>query len=322
MSRENRKRLLQLVILLVGLAAIAFAVVKTVNDTQEHVMPSPASIVVAGGFAIVAVLASARAWVALFSDLVPTREDRAVLRGTLYLAQLTKYLPVGGVAQAASQVTLARSVGVPLKRSTVAVPVSAIGAIAGAATLGAGLVFDTNLSGWVRLLALAGLSSVLLLRRQFMARALDLARRFVRRIPESDQLPTQSDIFMFYGWTTLTTAALCTGYSAMVYSLDPHVNPYTVFCAFAMSWVIGFIAVPIPAGVGIREVVLVALIPGVGTAPILAASLVLRLLSITAELLGFGVNRLVTMRHRMRAVDGGSRAPVDAAPPPEGRTAV
>ena len=44
MSRENRKRLLQLVILLVGLAAIAFAVVKTVNDTQEHVMPSPASI--------------------------------------------------------------------------------------------------------------------------------------------------------------------------------------------------------------------------------------------------------------------------------------
>ena len=52
--------------------------------------------------ALVAIVASARAWVALFSDLVDSRASRSVLRGTFYLSQLTKYLPVGGVAQAAS----------------------------------------------------------------------------------------------------------------------------------------------------------------------------------------------------------------------------
>jgi glycosyltransferase 2 family protein len=74
------------------------------------------------------------------------------------------------------------------------------------------------------------------------------------------------------------------------------VNPFVVFSAFAAGWVIGFVVVPIPAGVGIREAVLVALLPGVGTAPLLAASLALRLLSIGTKLLSIAGNRLVSRR--------------------------
>lgn len=298
-SRVNRRRLIQLLLLVVGLVAIAFAVKETVGDAKEHVMPSAAAIVVGAGFAIVATAASARGWVALFSDLVSSRADRAALRGTVYLAQLTKYLPVGGVAQAASQVGLARSVGVPLKRATVAFPVSAVGAVAGAATLGAGVVFASDLPVWVRALAVLGaVLCVLLLQRGPMGYVLDLARRFVHRVPGADQLPTQTDIYMFYGWAMVTTGSLGIAYALLLHSLVPNVNPFIVFCAFAVSWVIGFVAVPIPAGVGVREAVLVALIPGVGAAPLLAASLVLRLLQIGAELLAVSVNRVVTMRHR------------------------
>ena len=298
-----RRRLLQTAILVVGLVAIAFAVSETVKDAKEQVLPSPGALAVAAALALVAIVASARAWVALFSDLVDSRASRSVLRGTFYLSQLTKYLPVGGVSQAASQLGLARSVGVPLKRAAVAFPVSAVGAVVAAATLGSGLVLDSALPAWTRTLTLLGLASLVLLRRGLMARVLDLARRFIRRVPGSDQLPTQADIFVFYGWALVTLGALCAAYTVLLRSLTTAANPFVVFSAFAVSWVIGFLVVPIPAGVGIREAVLVALLPGVGAAPLLAASLALRLLTIATELLAISGNRIVGRRYAQRPLD-------------------
>ena len=289
----KRRHLFQALLLLGGLIGIALAVRSTVGDTHEHVMPSPAALAVSGVFAVVAITASARAWVALFSDLVTSRPHRTALRGTFYLSQLTKYLPAGGVVQAGSQVTLARGIGVPLRRVAVAFPVSVVGAVAAGGTLGSGLVFDSDLDAWIRVLALAGLCSVLLLHRGLMARTLTFARRFVHRIPSDDQLPTQRDILVFYAYALLTIGPLCVAYAILLRSVASGTNPLFVFCAFALSWVIGFLAVPIPAGVGVREALLVALIPGVGAAPLLAASLALRLLSIAAELLAFAFNRVV-----------------------------
>ena len=146
----NRRRLVQTSILLVGLLAIAYAIEKSIGDAKEQVMPSPLAFAVGGALALITILASARAWVALFSDLVRTRANRAALRSTFYLAQLTKYLPVGGIAEAASQLGLAPSAGVPLRRAAVAFPVSAVCAVVAGATLSAGLVFDTNLDPWLR----------------------------------------------------------------------------------------------------------------------------------------------------------------------------
>jgi hypothetical protein len=293
----NRRRVLNIVLLVVGLIGIAWATSKTVSDAQEQVFPSVAALCVAAVFAFGTITASARAWVALFRDVVESRASRATLRGTFYLSQLTKYLPAGGVVQAASQVGLARAIGVPLKRVAVAFPVSVVGAVAASGTLASALVFDTNLDNWVRLLALAGLLSVVLLHRGLMGRVLQLAHRFVHRIPESDQLPTQTDILMFYAWALVTVGSLCLGYTILLRSVAPGVSSWVVVSAFAASWVVGFLAVPIPAGVGIREAMLVALVPNVGAAPVLAASLALRLLSIGAEVVTFFVNKLVVRRH-------------------------
>ena len=288
---------LQTVILLAGLAGIAFAVSRSVDTAQDHVLPSAPAWVAAAALAMVAIVASARAWVALFSDLIDEPASRAAVRGTFYLAQLTKYLPVGGFAQAASQLGLAPTVGVPLKRAAVAFPVSAVCAVVACATLGSGLALDASLPGWIRVLAACGLATPILLRRALMARVLDLARRVIHRIPGSDQLPTQRDIVVFYGWALVTIGSLCAAYAILLGSLHTGANPGTVFCAFALSWAIGFIAIPIPAGVGVREAVLLGLLPGVGTAQLLAASLALRLLTIGTELLATFGNKVAMRRY-------------------------
>jgi hypothetical protein len=298
----NRRRLVQSLILVIGLAGIAVAISRTVEEANEQVLPSAGALAVGAVLAQLAIVSSARAWVALFSDLTPSRSGRAALRGTFYLSQLTKYLPVGGVVQAASQLGLAPSAGVPLRRAVVAYPVSAVAAAAAGATLGSGLALDSEQPAWIRALALSGLATTVFLHRGLMARGLELCRRFVHRIPNADHLPTQRDILAFYGWALVTIGALCAAYAVLLRSLDGDANPLVVFCAFAISWVLGFLAVPIPAGIGIREAVLVGLLPEVGTAPVLAASLALRLLTISTELLALLGCRVAMRRTGTAAV--------------------
>lgn len=317
----NRRRLVQSLLLLAGLVGIAIVVAGTFDAANEQVLPSAPALVAAGLLSIVTILSSARAWTALFGDYVNDGDGRLILRGTFYLAQLTKYLPAGGVVQTASQVGLAPQAGVPIKRAAVAFPVSVVGALAACGTIGSGLVFSTALPWWVRLLALTGLGTIALLHRGLMAWVIDTAHRFARRIPDSDHLPTQRDIFAFYVWALLGVGALCAAYAALLSSLDAGASPFFVFSAFALSWLVGFLAIPIPAGVGVREAVLVALLPGVGTAPVLAASLALRLLGIAAELLAIGGNRLAIRRHGRAERAAGGDVPTSPAAAPVVRPA-
>ncbi len=305
-----KRRLIQTAILVVGLVGIALAVAESVDQAGETVLPAPETIAVAGVLSLVAITASARAWVALFSDLLVSAASRNVIRGTFYLSQLTKYVPAGGLVQATSQLTLARAAGVPLRRAAVAYPVSAVGAVAGGSTLAAGLAFATDLPGWVRVIAFLGLGMVVFLHRGLMAWVLDFMHRRWARVPGSDQLPTQRDILIFYVWALVTIGAMCAAYTVMLSSLSD-APPLNVFCAFAASFVIGFLAIPIPAGVGVREALLVLLIPGVGTGPLLAVSLALRLLSIGAELLALIANKLVARRYPVATI--GVPAPEETA---------
>jgi uncharacterized membrane protein YbhN (UPF0104 family) len=183
-----------------------------------------------------------------------------------------------------------------MKRAVVAYPVSAVCAIAGGATVSSGLALDTDQPGWIRLSAICGLLSIVLHRRRVMAGVLDLARRVIHRIPKADQLPTQRGILIFYGLALITIGALSAAYAVLLRSLTNDAESPFVVCAFAAAWVIGFLAVPIPAGVGIREAVLVALLPDVGTAPLLAASLALRLLTIVTELVALVGNKTASRK--------------------------
>ena len=284
-------------ILVVGMAGLAFAVARSVDDAQEQVLPSIQAVIAGSALAMLAIVASARTWAALFNDVLDAKANRVALHGTFYLSQLTKYLPGGGVVQAASQLSLAPSSGVPMHRVALAFPVSAVCAVVAGATLGAGLVFDPALPDWTRALVLLGLLTPIFLHRKLMAGVLGVARRFIHRIPHPDRLPSQADILRSYGWALLTVGCLAGAYAVLLDSLTAGHSPAMILCAYALSWMIGFLAIPIPAGVGIREALLVALLPGVGTAPVVAASLTLRLIAIGTELVALGANKIVARRH-------------------------
>jgi hypothetical protein len=319
----DRRRWLQTVILLVGLVGLVFAITRTVDEASEQVMPSAGALVVAGGLGLVAIVTSGRAWVALFDDVVVGRGERLRFVGTYYLSQLTKYLPGGGVVQAVSQVGLAASFHVPLRRVAVAFPVSAAGAVAAGCTLGAGLAVSGSVAGWVRVLAIAGLASLALLHRRVLATALKVARKVVKRIPKPDALPSQRSILVFYGWALLSVGASAAAYTVLLRSLSNEVSPALVFCAAALSWAVGFLLIPIPAGIGVREAMLVAVVPTVSTAPLLAASLAQRLLAIGADVGALVVNR-VAQRVRPAGPPASGRLdervadpPAEVAPQPE-----
>jgi uncharacterized membrane protein YbhN (UPF0104 family) len=281
----NGRRLFQTGVLVVGLAGLALAVASTVNDASEHVMPGPGAWAVAAVLALAAILTSGRAWVALFHDTLHDRPHRMRFEGNYYVSQLTKYLPAGGAVQAASQVSMAAAAGVPLGRVALAFPVSAVGSIAAGATIGSGLALVSDIPMWARVLALLGLFTPALLHRRFLAGVLTICRRFVRRIPAPDRLPSQRSILAFYAWAVVSIGCTAGAYTVLLQSLSDEASPGVVFVAYAMSWTVGFLAVPLPAGIGVREAVLVACLPGVGAAPLIAASLAHRLLAIGAEMI-------------------------------------
>ena len=291
-----RRRLLETAVLVVGLAGLALVVVGSVDDARDQVLPSVGALAIAGVLALVSIVASGRAWLALFRDVLEDPDNRARFGARYYLSQLTKYVPAGGVVQAASQVGLASATGVPLGRVALAFPVSVLGTVAAGATLGSGVALAGDLSGWARALALVGLASPILLHRRLMTAVLGFVHRFVRRVPAPDRLPSQRSIFAYYGWALLSIGATSASYAVLLRSLTGEASPVIVFFAIAMSWTLGFLVLPLPTGIGVREAVLVAALPGVAAAPVLAASLAHRLLALGAELAAVVGSRLAGRR--------------------------
>ena len=84
-------------------------------------------------------------------------------------------------------------------------------------------------------------------------------------------------------------------------------QPVTVVSAFALSWVVGFLVFPLPSGIGVREAVLLALVPGASSAAILGASLAQRFLVLASEVAATVGNQVLARRERRaRAASGGA----------------
>lgn len=291
---------------LLGLAGLAIAAFTVIGDASERSLPSPGALALAFTFHTAALMLAAQSWIALF----PRGADRRALAGSLYTSQLTKYLPAGGFVQAASQVALASgdTAGVS---AALRLPVFALCFIVGALSVGSGLALAGDLPTWGRVLAGLGLASVVLLDRRVMHAAVGLGRRFIARLPDPDDLPPQRAILKCYVLGLGNLVCFSAAFSFLLGDLTD-INPWLAGAAVSAGWASGYVAVFIPSGLLIREAVLIATLPGLPTAALVAASVAHRLIGLVAEAVLAGTAQARRLLARRR---GAFRAgPADAGP--------
>lgn len=263
---------------ILGALFLALAFARTWNEMQSRVLPSYMSLAAGGVAILIALGCSAFGWAALFE-----RPDlRASLVYWFFVSQLGKYIP-GGIWQFVGQVGFATDAGVPLARTSAALPVHIVVQVAAGGSIGAlaGVLAPSASAAW-RLIALAAVATVVFLDRRLLLLATRLVARLGMAGATSADLPSQSAVFRSYFWTIGTLLASGAAFALMLSSVDAGSPPAASVVTFALAWLAGFLAVIVPAGLGVRELVLMALLPA-SAAAIVAVSLCHRILTIAVE---------------------------------------
>jgi uncharacterized membrane protein YbhN (UPF0104 family) len=291
------------VVMLLGIVGLAIAAFSTVDNVREQALPNARSLALAFALQVVALVMSARAWGVLF----PPGSDRRMLASGLYTSQLTKYLPAGGFVQAASQVALSTPSDLGIGVAALRLPVFSLCTLVAGASLSSVLAFDADLAVWARCLAACGVASVLLLHRGVLAAALRAARRVVGRLPDPSNLPPQGAIVRCWAFALVSMSAYGVTFAVLIGDLAD-VRPVWAAAAFCAAWAAGYVVLPLPSGLGIREAAIIAVLPGLPTGSLLAASVAHRLTGFLAEVLLAGGTQLRGGLRRRRAAvrtDGG-----------------
>jgi hypothetical protein len=276
-----------------GLAGIAFLVIvfrDTWRRSQGLPIPKAWAFLAAAILIIVGLFCLARGWVML----LPEQASKRSIAAGFYASQLGRYIP-GAVWQALAQVGLATRAGASLSHASTAFGIHALVQLAAGGAVGAALVlFGSGIPLAIRLSAPLALLPLFLLRRKWLVRALHIVERLTRRTFADDLVPSQGAILSSYGWTVCTLVANSLAFTLLLSSLPGGVSILASSAAFGLAWTIGFLAVPFPSGVGVREAVLLVTIGyTVSRSHVIAASISHRLVVMAAEL-------LVVMSSRIR----------------------
>jgi uncharacterized membrane protein YbhN (UPF0104 family) len=262
---------------LLAIAFFALALIKAWQDTDGQ-LPELWRMLVTGGLAVLILLAFGYAWAVLLGA------DRRVDHLAAFLvANLGKYIP-GAVWQATGQVGLAKTAGISVKRGAATFTVQAITQAVSGATFCVLLAFAwTDAALVVRIvLGVGGIAASVLIDRRWMVWVLHKIPR--TRDASNDLIPAQRPILLAYAAALFSLAATSVGYFVMLGSFGHIDNPALVLAGYAAAWTVGFVAVPLPSGLGLREAVLVGILHGEFPAAVLvAASVYQRLVVIATE---------------------------------------
>jgi glycosyltransferase 2 family protein len=245
------RRVLGLLLLAGSLAFLVVALAKTYHRLPKatlHVRPLfavGAVLVVAAGNTLAAVvwrrLLAARGF-----DLAAPGAVRIIS-----LSQLGKYLP-GGFWQPLGWVGLAREAGIPGSVAAVTIAITMLLIVCAALVVGPVLLVVSRAAGAFAWLLLVVPASLALLHPRVLGRVLEVAARVTRRpglgmggLPVGalmSALGRAVPIWVIFGsGLALTASAL---------HLLSHWALLTG--AFAVAWAVGFLAIPVPGGLGIR----------------------------------------------------------------------
>jgi uncharacterized membrane protein YbhN (UPF0104 family) len=270
-----------------GLVGLAVVSRQAMSDDQSAT-PALAALVAAAVVYAGAGVAAAHGWATLLVPHVSAPDAR----GAMYASQLSKYVPGGGLLQAAGQVGLAAQDRATVRRGAIAWGSAMVITVAvGAAIVGA-FALAGAVDGTARAIAVPGLLALFAIDRRGMSWVLARARRVIKRIPEPDLLPAQSALWRAAAWTTASQLLNAACFTILLTDLHPSTSAAEAMPAYVAGWLVGFLVVPLPGGVGVREAVLLALLPGTPAGVLVSASLWQRVLA-------FGVEALLLTGHRL-----------------------
>lgn len=222
-----------------------------------------------------------RVWLASLADAPPVRTSHQVF----YLTQSGKYLP-GSLWPFLAQALVARRFGVARSAMLSATSLFLLTHLVTGAAVGLAAVGPVLASGQRWLLWSAAGLGLLLLCPPVLSRLLGLLDRLRRRRGPAVATPSWATVGRTVGLMLLAWAAYGTSTWLLVRELTPDRDSWVPSVgAYALAWVVGFVAVAAPAGVGAREAVLVlVLAPLVGAPSAFSVALVSRAALTVADL--------------------------------------
>jgi len=301
-SRGGAKAASGVVGLLIGGLAAAFVLRTLLRDREEI------GDALAGASAGWLVLGFALAAVGMTAIALPWRRALNLLHADLpvgqlvaryYVGEIGKYLP-GGVWPILGRGELARRHGVRRAAAYGSVALSLVALYLGAMfVVGAGLpalLAGGDGTGPIAVLLLLPLG-VGCLHPAVIGGAITLVERVAKRrldlaVPTWRASVTLVCLYV-PAWLAIGAATW-----AVARALDPSADLTEVGVAAVLSWVVGFVLVPVPGGVGVREAAFVAaagsLDPGIAAATALAT----RVLFVAVDALGAAIGSVALRRAR------------------------
>jgi uncharacterized membrane protein YbhN (UPF0104 family) len=265
-QQKGRSRSVQIstvIGIVVGVVATGF-VVKTLASEWDRVRDSLADA--SWGFmaiglvcAIVAMTFIASGWKNVLG-LLGDHHGRWRVIAWYYVGELGKYLP-GGVWPVLGRGELARRGGVPRSRAYASVGLS-LATLYLAAAFVALVMLPFSLAGGghigaellLLLLLPVGLGA---LHPRVIEPFLRLARRATKRDLEIPVPPWKDTVAVVSRYVPAWVFVAASTW-AVTRAIDPHAPVSRVAFAAVLSWIAGFVAVPVPAGAGVREAVFIA----------------------------------------------------------------
>jgi len=206
-----------------------------------------------------------------------------------YVGELGKYVP-GGVWPVLGRGELARRGGVPRTRAYASVALSLGLLYLAALFVAAGFLpfalSSGGFNGWM-LFLLALPLGVVMLHHAVLARMVSVVEKLTRRTIHFE-IPQWRDSLVLVARYVPTWFFVGTATWAVARSLTPDASYPKVMFATVLSWTAGFLAVPVPAGAGIREAVLTAS-SGLDGGVAAATAIVARILFVLVDVIGAAV---------------------------------